>query len=190
VLEDWSYHKPVVCIRDNKPGWLYKVASLMGDNQLDILKATNQINDNVSFIMNYFEFEIRCKKREIPLDVKRRLANVKYSDSHNNTVIKFNHLKEIRKEQPSEQMLIIEGRNRVGLLADIAYFPFHKNYNILVSNSSIVEENNPMKFSIGFVFDTYLEEQQQQELINKINQHSVMDNFKINFCTHSMIFNK
>jgi formyltetrahydrofolate hydrolase len=86
-------------------------------------------------------------------------------------------------------MLIIRGRNRVNLLAEVAYFPFHKNYNILGSHSFVTEGINPKQFSIGFVFDTYLEELQQQELENQIKQ-CVRDIFEITFCDRRMIFNR
>jgi hypothetical protein len=170
-IEDWTYEKEVICVRDNKPGLLYKVSRLIGENDIDIISATNQRDRNNYDRQDNFEFVVKKSFRDIPLDIKRRLANVKYIDEDSQTKILFNHLRRKNSRTPSEQILMIRGTNRTNLLADIAYVPFCKNYNILVSNSKIIQslDPNPL-FSIGFVFDANLSREERLSLENELRQ--------------------
>lgn len=187
LLEDWTYKKDVICVRDNKPGLLYKVSRLIGENDVLIVRAINQKDRHGNDLQNNFEFVIDVCENDIPSDIKRRLANVIYKpckpdgtdrSDGSHTKILFNHLRRKNDGSHSSQILFIEGRDRKNLLADIAYFPFYKKYNILVSNSSTVEESR--NFSIGFVFDRYLFQSEKEWLENEISK-------KVN-CVNSVYF--
>ena len=162
--EDWTYEKEIICVRDNKPGLLYKVSKLIGENNVSIISATNQKDLKGNPKQNNFEFVIDSNIRNIPSDIKRRLANVKYENEGNYTKILFNHLHGTNERNQSNQILSIAGSDRKNLLADIAYFPFYKKYNILYSNSFVQRLHT--LFCINFVFDVNLSKDEKLWLKN------------------------
>lgn len=168
LIEDWSYSKEVICVQDNEVGLLYNIASLIGDNDVSIVRAMNQKDKDGNDKQNNFEFIIDVPENHVPSDIKRRLANVEYeSFGINQTKILCNHLRRNDENKPSNQMFYARGKDRKKLLADIAHFPLKKKYNILASNSYVTE--NLQDFVIGFIFDVNLSTKAQELFKSEIH---------------------
>jgi tRNA(fMet)-specific endonuclease VapC len=146
-LENWK-NSPILSVTENQPGALYKVANFFKKLGINILadyydgienrQENTLVNVTIDLPLNEVEQKIRPKIDD---------SNVKFEtnpDFPNATKLIFTCQSSTidQIDNNNYKTIKIEGRDQVGLLADIAKLIFDKNINICKSYSSVNQQNN------------------------------------------------
>ena len=158
---------------ENKPGVLYRVTKLMQELNINIVESYGGNNKRYSLIID-------VPYRDIPEQLQSRLINVEYKPYNNQqqTQIQFDCIP-ISPQSPNKKFHA-EGKDRVGLLADVTKLIAEKNVNIIVSGSHIgcshigygasVSEKVCKQFYMMFCLYGDLNESEWQALLKEIKK--------------------
>jgi tRNA(fMet)-specific endonuclease VapC len=173
-VENWRTSDQVLSLYENEPGTLYQIAKLMQELNINIVEAYGGNNDTSQHSKRH-SLIINVPYRNIPEKVQSRLNNVRYEPHQDQQQAKI-EFDCIPTSQSPNKKFNAQGRDRVGLLADVTRLIAKEKVNIIVSGSRIgddpesISEMDRKNFYISFYLYGNLNESEWQALLQEIKK--------------------